>query len=625
MIVTLAGHVDHGKTTLVQALTGVDTDRLAEEKARGLTIDLGFAYTAELGFVDVPGHQKFIHNMVAGVAAEQHALMVIAADDGPMPQSQEHLEILTLIGVKSGTIALTKCDLVSPERLAECHAEIQELTHKTPLQGAPVFPTSAKDSSSYIALGEHLREAALRHQPKVDSSRFRLAIDRAFTVKGAGVVVTGTVHSGAISTGQQIHHFPSGKALRVRSMRVEDQPAERTRVGDRCALNLVGASLNELKRGDWISDHALAGHHSITIRLDKASSFSRAIKHWMPVHVYHATSHSTARLALFTRAADDECWAEIICDTPMACRRGDRLVLRDQALDATLGGGEVLYVSTFQTRRRNSAEHCNLVAAYSAGDAALSFEQLMQRFCLKDREFQTIWNLTDSAINTLKSSKPSAVVGELSISEDQWLSVQAQCLQAIGEGQSVTRDMASGDKTSRDSAQGLKAQDLNTVPAALRQPALSSLLKAGKILQQGGAYRLAKLAPALPDELLALWQQVEPLLDHMQAPSSGDLAKTLEMNLPLLEKQLMRLVKHGNLTFLGNHRFYLPRRLQEIAAVVERMAKEHPQGTMNVKAFRDTTGIGRNVAIEVLEFFDGKGFTRRQGNERVVLRAFEKT
>ena len=311
MIITLAGHVDHGKTTIVRALTGVDTDRLAEEKARGLTIDLGFAYTEHLGFVDVPGHQKFIHNMVAGIAADQHALLVIAADDGPMPQTQEHLEILSLIGIRQGSIALTKCDLVSPDRLTACYGEIRQLTEQTFLQVAPIFQTSVQDTSSYTALGEHLRQQAAIHQRTQDDTRFRLAIDRAFTVKGAGLVVTGTVHSGTIQEGQQVYHFPSEKALRVRSLRVEDQPAVQSSAGDRCALNLVGASLEELGRGDWITEQPTQGANAITIKLDRASSLRRPLKHWMPVHAYHATRHSTARLALFTAAQGQQTRAEV--------------------------------------------------------------------------------------------------------------------------------------------------------------------------------------------------------------------------------------------------------------------------------------------------------------------------
>ncbi len=611
MIITLAGHVDHGKTTLVRALTGVDTDRLAEEKARGLTIDLGFAYTEHLGFVDVPGHQKFIHNMVAGVAADQHALLVIAADDGPMPQTQEHLEILSLIGVTQGTVALTKCDLVSPERLSSCQQEIAQLTQSTFLQQAPIFQTSAEDATCYANLGDHLLRQAANHENIQDTTCFRLAIDRAFTIKGAGVVVTGTVHSGEILDGQPVYHFPSGKALRVRSMRVEDQPAARSNRGDRCALNLVGASLEDLKRGDWITAQPTQGVCSMTIRLDKASSFNRPLKHWMPVHAYHATRHSTARMALFNEAPDQQIWAEVICDTPMACHRGDRLVLRDQALDATLGGGEVLFVSKTQVNRRNTLEHRKLVSAYGASDAAQSFQTLLAQLQLRMNTFQSVWNLTDETTTALFAMQETEEFGDLVVRTEQWQEALDRCLEKIASATATT-----------GSQDGLLSSDIDEVAKPLRQPALEALTKAGKITKRGGEYFMPQAEPSLPPELLRTWQQVEPLLDQLQAPSCGDLAKQLDRPLALLERSLLELSKTGRLTHLGNHRFYLPRRLQEIAGLVQTMTQESPQGTMTVKDFRDRSGIGRNVAIDVLEFFDGKGFTRRQGNERIVVRPF---
>jgi selenocysteine-specific elongation factor len=531
MIITLAGHVDHGKTTLVRALTGVDTDRLAEEKARGLTIDLGFAYTEHLGFVDVPGHQKFIHNMVAGVAADQHALLVIAADDGPMPQTQEHLEILSLIGMTQGTVALTKCDLVSPERLSSCQQEISQLTQNTFLQQAPIFQTGAEDATCYANLGDHLLRQAANHVNTHDTTCFRLAIDRAFTIKGAGVVVTGTVHSGEILEGQPVYHFPSGKTLRVRSMRVEDQPAVRSSRGDRCALNLVGASLEDLKRGDWITAQPTQGVCSMTIRLDKASSFNRPLKHWMPVHAYHATRHSTARMALFNEAPDQQIWAEVICDTPMACHRGDRLVLRDQALDATLGGGEVLFVSKTQVNRRNTLEHRKLVSAYGASDPAQSFETLLAQLQLQMNTFQSVWNLTDETKTALLATQETEEFGDLVVRTEQWQEALDRCLEKIASATATT-----------SSQDGLLSSDIDEVAKPLRQPALEALTKAGKITKRGGEYFMPQAEPILPPELLRTWQQVEPLLDQLQAPSCGDLAKQLDQPLASLGAVLTRAV-----------------------------------------------------------------------------------
>ena len=221
MIVTLAGHVDHGKTSLVRALTGTDTDRLAEERRRGLTIDLGFAYMeaggVPLGFVDVPGHHRFIHNMVAGVATMQYALLVIAADDGPMPQSREHLQILELIGVRSGVVALSKCDRVAPERVAEARVEIQELLADSFLAGSEIIETSCETGSGIEKLHRHLDAANIQHQVEVPQKKFRMAVDRAFSIKGSGIVATGTVHAGSIQLDEELRIFPAGKSVRVRT------------------------------------------------------------------------------------------------------------------------------------------------------------------------------------------------------------------------------------------------------------------------------------------------------------------------------------------------------------------------------------------------------------------------
>jgi selenocysteine-specific elongation factor len=614
MIITLAGHVDHGKTSLVRALTGVDTDRLAEEKARGLTIDLGFAYTEHLGFVDVPGHQKFIHNMVAGVASHQHALLVIAADDGPMPQTAEHLEILTLLGVTTGTIALTKCDLVDSQRLSRCRDEIAALMRGTFLQDAPLFETSPQGSAGYQALNDHLHEIAAAEQTLIDESSFRLAVDRAFTVKGAGVVVTGTVHCGAVAVDQQVTHFPSGKTLRVRSIRAQDQTADRAYSGNRCALNLVGTSLDELKRGDWVTAKPAAGNRSVTIRLDQAASFPRGLKHWMPVHVYHATSHSTGRLAIFTDAPDDEVWAEVVCDDALACYRGDRIVLRDQALDATLGGGEVLYVRAEQARRRNTVEHQTLVAAYAVPSMEQSFDQLMAAGELRLEEFGHIWNVPEAGLNALKQQQKLVALDDVVVSENQWQTLKDTCLREIA---------AAPPKQTLQGQPALHAQELVNIPRSLRQPTLNALLKSGDIEQKTGHYLLPNKKASLAPELAELWAKLEPLLDQIQAPSSGDLAKQLNRPLAGLEKQMFALAKERLLTHIGTHRFYLPQRLLEVADAVQSMADSSANGSITVKAFRDQTGIGRNVAIEVLEYFDGRGFTKRQGNDRVILRPFD--
>jgi selenocysteine-specific elongation factor len=261
VIVATAGHVDHGKTSLVRSLTGVDTDRLEEEKRRGMSIELGFAYAdlgavgaPPVGFVDVPGHERFVRNMLAGVAAIDFALLVIAADDGPMPQTREHLAILQLLGVSQGAVALTKIDRVDAARRMEVEHEIAALLVPTALAGAPIFPLVATTGEGVPALRQHLAAVGEAIARRSGAGNFRLAVDRAFSIAGAGVVVTGAVFSGTARVGDSLVVSPQGTAVRLRGIHAQNRPAEMARAGDRCALNLAGAELKleDLARGDWI-------------------------------------------------------------------------------------------------------------------------------------------------------------------------------------------------------------------------------------------------------------------------------------------------------------------------------------------------------------------------------------
>ena len=258
MIIGTAGHIDHGKTTLVKALTGVDCDRLKEEKARGITVDLGYAYTPSLGFIDVPGHEKLIHNMLAGATGIDFALLVVAADDGPMPQTREHLEIIELLGIKRGAVALTKIDNTSAERQQQALSEITELLARTALANAPIFPVAATSGKGIAELRAHLEDQALLPSPASgrgaggEGNNFRLAIDRCFTLSGAGTVVTGTAFAGRVKAGDQLVLSPPNNPVRVRSLRVQDAPAGSGHAGQRIALALSGIEKAEVERGMWI-------------------------------------------------------------------------------------------------------------------------------------------------------------------------------------------------------------------------------------------------------------------------------------------------------------------------------------------------------------------------------------
>ena len=284
MIVGTAGHIDHGKTSLVKALTGIDTDRLKEEKARGITVDLGFAYLPDgdgevIGFVDVPGHERLVRNMLAGATGIDHVLLVVAADDGPMPQTREHLAILDLLGLSEGAIVLTKCDLVSPERLAQAGAEVSALVKGTGLEGAPIFPVSNLTRQGLPELEAHLRAARLRHADAPDEGGFRLAVDRCFSLPGIGTIVTGTAVAGQVAVGDRLVVSPRRLPVRVRSLHAQNRDAEHGTAGQRLALNLTAPGLekSDISRGDWLVAEPV---HASTRRID--ARLHLLLRPWLP-------------------------------------------------------------------------------------------------------------------------------------------------------------------------------------------------------------------------------------------------------------------------------------------------------------------------------------------------------
>ena len=304
MIIGTAGHIDHGKTTLVRALTGVDTDRLPEEKARGISIELGYAYApvpqgGVLGFVDVPGHERLVHTMVAGACGIDFALLTVAADDGVMPQTLEHLAIIDLLGVSAGAVALTKIDRVASQRTQEVTAQVRAALAATPLAGALVFPIDATDTGcpGLAALRQHLYELATRAPVHEANGLFRLAVDRVFTLPGHGTLAAGTVFSGQVRSGDIVVVMPGKLSARVRSLHAQSRPAEVGRTGERCALALTGVAKDDLARGHWLADpRVFIASNRLDVRLHFLREVDAPVKAWSPVHVHLGTAHRVAHV-----------------------------------------------------------------------------------------------------------------------------------------------------------------------------------------------------------------------------------------------------------------------------------------------------------------------------------------
>jgi selenocysteine-specific elongation factor len=572
MIVATAGHIDHGKTALVKALTGVDTDRLPQEKARGISIDLGFAYWttttgAVIGFVDVPGHERFVRNMLAGVCGIDFALLVVAADDGVMPQTREHVSILDLLGISRGIVVITKADLADAGRLQEVVSEVDALLAGTSLAGAALLPVSSRTGAGIPSLREALAAASQDAGRRAVRGRcFRYAVDRAFTITGSGTVVTGTVFDGVVRAGDRLVLSPSGSEVRVRGIQKNGARAESAAAGERCALNLAGIELSQVQRGDWVLHPQLnAPATRLDVALRVLAGEAQALRHWTPVQLHLGTRAVTARVSLRRGESvlpGGQSFARLVTDVAVSALHGDRFILRDQSARRTMGGGTVL-------------------------DARPDLRRL---------PVQT-WR---SRMNALAVATPAEALTALSTCEPEGVPVEwfrrnfnldtdafAQVLQACR-----LISVSTGEQALVYSREQLEERRLKATPAA---------------------------EPQNPEHV-RLWQQVQPLL--RQAGRGGlsvaKLAEAARANPLLLRDMLHRRAKAGEAVRVGEERFYLSETITNFAAIARQLALAQNDGRFTAASFRDAAGVGRALAVQVLEALDREGVTRRIGDARVL-------
>ena len=633
MLIATAGHVDHGKTVLVKALTGVDTDRLPEEKARGLSIDLGFAYHARadgavLGFVDVPGHERFIRNMLAGVAAIDQALLIVAADDGPMPQTREHLAILDLLGVDAGAVVVTKVDLVDDARAAEVTGRIGALVEGTGLADAPVFPVSAVTGAGMAALRNHLDGLAARHRaagPRT-GTRFRLAVDRCFSVRGAGLVVTGAVFSGVVAVGDRLVLAPGGIGVRVRGIHAQNRPAERGTLGDRCAINLAGTELGrtDVRRGDWLSgEPALGVSHRFDAELRVLASEERPLAHWTPMHVHAGAASLTGRVAVLegrSIAPGEQGLVQVVVDQPFVGVRGDRFILRDQSARRTVAGGAVVDPAG-AIRGRARSERVAALRAMAASDRRTALEALLAASPggVDLDHYADAWNLRPDEARALFDGAGLETVAlprgrTAGFARNDWNAVREGLLAAVRRIHEEAPEKAGADAAALAGASGRSRE----VTAA----AIRSLVSDGRLVREGRHLRIPEHEPRLSPRDAALWSKVSLHLgeDAVKPPVLAELAGSLGVDRQFLALFLGRSAGRGLLVKVADNRFYHPAAIRRLAEVAERLADAADDGRFDARTFRDRSGIGRNLTIQVLEYFDGAGLTRRIGDARIVVR-----
>src|SRR6185312_10720566 len=558
MIVGTAGHVDHGKSALVRALTGVDPDRLAEEKRRGISIELSFAYlpTADgnvLGFVDVPGHEHFIHHMLAGATGIDYVLLTVAADDGVMPQTIEHLAIVDLLGLKRGIVTLTKCALVSATRRDEVKAGIAQLLAGTGMESAGIVETSAETGEGVEKLRDILFAASRETAARDAAGRFRLAIDRCFTLRGVGTVVTGTVLSGAVSIGDAVTTSPSGLVARVRSIHAQNRPALRGVAGQRCALNLAGDGVTKdaIARGDMALDPTL---HAPTQRIDAQLRLlpGETIALWQPVRLHHGAAEVGARVVPL-----GEDWSQLVLERPIAAAVGDRFVLRDHSARRTVGGGVFVDLRA-PARRRRTPDRLARLDALSSDNVDLVLA-LPPFFLDLD-----VWR-RDRALPAEDDGNPDWVrLGNHVRSRDIWGAFAASLHAALAAFHAENPDAA-----------GAAPDTLRRVveprfPAPLFAAALAELARQGIVAMAGGLVRAPDHDARLNAIQLALWQNLKPLLEaqRFQPPRVAELCAPLKLTEAAARRALKQLAALGLVEEVAPDHFFLRGAVADAVAIV---------------------------------------------------------
>jgi len=605
LVAGTAGHIDHGKTVLVKALTGIDTDRLAEEKRRGISIELGYAYLdlpdgSRVGLVDVPGHERFVRTMVAGAAGIDFVILVVAADDSVMPQTREHLAILNLLGVRDGLVALTKTDLVDSELVELVELETREAVAGTFLAEAPIIPCSGITGEGIEDLRATIAAVAARVPERGIEAPARVPIDRSFTVAGHGTVVTGTVVNGTLAVGETVEILPRGAGARLRGLEVHGQSVQSVRAGQRAALNLAGVKHDELSRGDVV---CARGHFAPTLMVDGLvrllAAAARPLEHGASVAFHLGTSEVAGRLALLEAPElppGGEALAQVRLAEPVVARRGDHFILRTVGGDATLGGGEVLDAHPLKHRRHRA----------DAAEAAVPLRlSALVPLLAEHRE------RIEAACGDAVRSVPAG--------DDAWLYTDA----LLGRARQRTTEALARHHAARPLLDtGLTPAELAAQIDPTRQltddvvsAMMSELVAEGLLREAGGTYALASHRVELSAEQAAIRQAI---LEACQArpfapPTEADLRQELRFPDGEIAAVYESMLRSGDLVDCEVCGFH-PEAVSAAWAKLEAYLKEH--GAATISEFRDLLGTTRRYALGLITCFDAQSRTVRDGDVR---------
>lgn len=629
VIVGTAGHIDHGKSALVEALTGTHPDRLAEEKRRGITIDLGFAFLdfdgVQFGFVDVPGHERFVSNMLAGAAGIDVLLLVIAADEAIKPQTREHFDICRMLSVQCGVVALTKSDLVDTDTLGIVRLEVEEYLRGSFLENAPMVAVSAKTSAGLAELKAALREAAGQASGKNASHYFRLPIDRVFAMKGFGTVVTGTLISGSVGTGDEVELFPGGQRLRVRGVQSGGKSVERAVAGQRTAVNLAGIEHTAVKRGMVI---AAPGRFRVTRRIDarlELLASAHKLKQRASVHFHAGTTETVAEVFLYGRnelAPGQRTLAHLRLRKDVLALPGDRFIVRQFSPMITIGGGVVLEalarrplakdtgrVEFLETLERGKLEDI-LAGMVERSPMGLGFQEMVARTgCLEEEISDAVEKLSRAGRVKIVATDPLLLVPGKAFEE-----VRAKLSEKI-------------EKFHKENPllPGIAREDLRAILGRRVRPetfraALDELALQKKVEAQGDLVKRAGAEIALLPEEVKAKEQIEAAFVSagLMAPAVKEVLAKLPVELKRAEKLLQILLREKIVVRVTPELIFHHAALAQLKERLSAYRKEKGE-RISVPAFKDLAGITRKYAIPLLEYLDRERVTRRTGDERVIL------
>jgi selenocysteine-specific elongation factor len=625
MIIGTAGHIDHGKTTLVRALTGVDTDRLKEEKTRGISIELGYAYTPlsngdVLGFIDVPGHERLIRTMVAGACGIDFALLVVAADDGVMPQTREHVEILELLGVRQGAVALTKVDRVDERRAREVHAELRAFLAGTPLRNVPIFAldAAAPDHPGTAALRRHLHDVAVRSPARAHDGLFRLAVDRVFTLPGHGTVAAGTVFSGKVHVGDTVVVMPSNTPVRVRSIHAQNRPAAAGCAGQRCAVNLAGIHKNAISRGGWLADaRALAPTTRIDVRLKLLADRGTHLEAWSPLHIHLGACDRVAHVVPLESdrvAPGQSSLVQLVVDAPICAAAGDRFVARDGRAAHTVGGGVVLDPFA-PSRKRRAAERLAFLAALECMLAGEGIAPVLEhaRYGMRMSDLARLTGCASDRI-PLPAETRLVEVGRdaFVVRSAHWHSLRERAVAGLR-----AFHVNAPDEPGPDVAR-LRRIALPDLPDPLWHTMVDELVREQVVKRAGTWLHLPSHSIQLSEDDHRLLTKLQPLLvaGRFDPPWVRELASTVCEPEERVRQVLRKAATQGTVFQVVRDLFYDRECTRELAGVIATLA-DSGHG-VSAARFRDTVDLGRKRAIQILEFFDRVGYTRRVHDAHVL-------